>query len=721
MAVIEIAKIQVRRGQENQTGVPQLEAGEFGWAQDTEHLYIGKRISEGANTDENTRILTENDLQNIFNLVDTTSTQIINYTYRESVPHITNTVPISLQDRLDQRVSLESFGVVPSFTPTDITVPFKNAIDTLYYNSTFNSDYRTEAKRKLIIPAGNYFVRQEILLPPFAQIEGEGPGITKITLIEPDTHLFRTVDAIDKLSSLQQMSDGINRSRNISLSNMSLEYATTASSDFALLSLNNVFNANIENVEFSTNIENITFSVTASTTAYFIDEISTATLNLIRGNTYYFEVDSPGHPFYIRSLPGTNSTYNFNTGTFYNGTETGIVVFTVPQNAPSQLVYVSGNDPLLSGSINISTSLVGDGIGIQMRGTKNAGVELCDNIQILNCRFDRLKIGIESTGSVTRMVIKDSLFKDLESGIRFFNVDEFDTPSKGIVTNNKFENIVKEALYVGTDTTATHHISQYNIFYQVGNGLTLDDNTSTEQYAVINFNSDGNKSIDDYFSRQNEAITNTDPNFYYNPLVVGAVSVINNTVFKYNNILPGVTDLTKIPLTDSEQRLEIEYKFYDDAHQYNRTGKLLINISKGAEVAIEFTATTALLSGVSTLPLSALDYDVSVIQVGATIEGPGIQPLTTVTTVGVSTIDISLPTTAPIAQDDLFTITQFSQSYGLVSDYYNFSYEASWPHNDPDEAVFLVSDPVNNYVTLTFTNWTGVVNFNMEYQFSRNT
>ena len=622
MAVIEIAKIQVRRGQENQTGVPQLEAGEFGWAQDTEHLYIGKRISEGANTDENTRILTENDLLNIFNLVDTTSTQIINYTYREQVPHILNTVPISLQDRLDQRVSLSSFGVVPSFTATDITVPFQNAVNTLFYNSTEDSFQRTESKRKLVIPAGNYLVREEILLPPFAQIEGEGPGITKITLIETGTHLFRTVDAVDPYAALQAMNDGIYRARNVVLSNMTIEYATTANSSYGLLALDNVQNANITNVEFG---------------------------------------------------------------------------------------------------IQTSTSLVSDGVGIQLRGTKNSGVELCDNIQILNCNFNSLNTAIEGTGTVTRMVIKDNKFTNLQSGIRFFNVDEFDTPSKGIVTNNKFENIIKEALYVGTDTTATHHISQYNIFYQVGNGITLDDNTSTEQYAVINFLSDGNKSIDDYFSRQNEAITNVDPNFYYNPLVVGAVSVINNTVFKYNTIPPGVTNLTKIPLTNSEQRLEIEYKFFDDAHQYNRTGKLLINISKGAEVDIEFTATSALLTGVSTVPLSGIDYDVGIIQVGAEIVGPGIQPLTTVTSVGTSTVDISLPTTAPIAQNDVFTITQFSESYGLVSDYYNFSYEASWPHGDPDEAVFLVSEPVNNYVTLTFTNWTSVVNFNMEYQFSRNT
>ena len=65
MAVIEIARIQVRRGQESVTGIPQLASGEFGWAEDTEHLYIGKRIVDGAQDDKNTRVLTENDIVNV--------------------------------------------------------------------------------------------------------------------------------------------------------------------------------------------------------------------------------------------------------------------------------------------------------------------------------------------------------------------------------------------------------------------------------------------------------------------------------------------------------------------------------------------------------------------------------------------------------------------------------------------------------------------------------
>lgn len=65
MSVIEIAKIQIRRGQENIGGMPQLSPGEFGWAEDTQHLYIGKSITEGAVDNNNTRILTEVDLANL--------------------------------------------------------------------------------------------------------------------------------------------------------------------------------------------------------------------------------------------------------------------------------------------------------------------------------------------------------------------------------------------------------------------------------------------------------------------------------------------------------------------------------------------------------------------------------------------------------------------------------------------------------------------------------
>ena len=73
MAVIEIAKIRVRRGQETVTGTPVLDSGEFGWALDSQNLYIGNgSLAEGAPEVGNTRILTEHD-SNLFNLTTGTS------------------------------------------------------------------------------------------------------------------------------------------------------------------------------------------------------------------------------------------------------------------------------------------------------------------------------------------------------------------------------------------------------------------------------------------------------------------------------------------------------------------------------------------------------------------------------------------------------------------------------------------------------------------------
>ena len=50
MAVVQISRIQQRRGKKNSaTGFPQLASGEIGWAIDSQELYIGNgSVSEGA-------------------------------------------------------------------------------------------------------------------------------------------------------------------------------------------------------------------------------------------------------------------------------------------------------------------------------------------------------------------------------------------------------------------------------------------------------------------------------------------------------------------------------------------------------------------------------------------------------------------------------------------------------------------------------------------------
>ena len=59
MAVVQISRIQVRRGQANQgSGIPQLAGGELGWAVDEQELYIGNgSVAEGAPQVGNSKII----------------------------------------------------------------------------------------------------------------------------------------------------------------------------------------------------------------------------------------------------------------------------------------------------------------------------------------------------------------------------------------------------------------------------------------------------------------------------------------------------------------------------------------------------------------------------------------------------------------------------------------------------------------------------------------
>ena len=136
MAVVQISRIQVRRGQKNQgSGVPQLAGGEFGWAVDSRELYIGNgSVAEGAPAVGNTKLITQHD--DLFALANT-------YTYLAGETVQTGGTPSSpvkrtLQQALDEVVSVRSFGAPGD--GTDQTVVLQRALDQLYLNSASDTD-----------------------------------------------------------------------------------------------------------------------------------------------------------------------------------------------------------------------------------------------------------------------------------------------------------------------------------------------------------------------------------------------------------------------------------------------------------------------------------------------------------------------------------------------------------------------------------------------------
>ena len=162
MSVIQISKIQVRRGRKGDVGsVPQLSSAEFAWAVDTQELYIGNgSVAEGAPYVGNTKILTEHD-----NLLELTS----GYQFASTDPIITRSVTRSLQSKLDETVSVVDYGAVPDGS-TDCTLAFEAAFADLF------KSVETTYRKVLLVPNGRYsfnLPNRPLRIPSWATIHGE--------------------------------------------------------------------------------------------------------------------------------------------------------------------------------------------------------------------------------------------------------------------------------------------------------------------------------------------------------------------------------------------------------------------------------------------------------------------------------------------------------------------------------------------------------------------
>lgn len=260
MAVIEIARIQVRRGQENQTGIPKLAGGEFAWAADTERLLIGLTREDGGSRDDNVEILTENHLRNFFTTLTTTAT----YTYRVgsyiTAEDGTNEFNRTVQQRLDDNdVSILSFGAVGDYTNNDTAV-LQKAIDNLFLNSL---ELDGQPARTLRFPPGTFKITETLYIPKGTVILGEGIDKTIIKLASTGSHIFQTVDSrsqggIDGYVTFDNTST-MNSNKlpeGIKIQGLTLEYdsiLTTVSNVLSMMSLDCATNAIIRDVKFKGN------------------------------------------------------------------------------------------------------------------------------------------------------------------------------------------------------------------------------------------------------------------------------------------------------------------------------------------------------------------------------------------------------------------------------------------------------------------------------------
>ena len=72
---------------------------------------------------------------------------------------------------------------------------------------------------------------------------------------------------------------------------------------------------------------------------FLISNKNDPTLTLERGKTYEFDVNAPGHPFWIKTTSSSGTGNSYMDGISNNGASNGIIKFKVPQDSPDQLYY----------------------------------------------------------------------------------------------------------------------------------------------------------------------------------------------------------------------------------------------------------------------------------------------------------------------------------------------------------------------------------------------
>lgn len=495
MAILEIAKIQVRRGQENVTGIPTLSPGEFGWAQDTEHLWIGKSVSEGAPDNNNTRILTENDLTSF---IATSGSTLTNQIYQGHVPSpgvaISGAVSTTAQSKFDLFVSVLDFDATNE-PGIDSRTYIQNAIDNLWLNANVGTSVEESIRVALRIPAGVYNLSGPIFVPPYATIIGEGKGKTVLNLTtsspvspliqfcggdsSPPAHnLFYPFPSASQISSASQP-------KYITITGMTLRYDTSTS--------------------------------------------KTTIAPLLRADC---SIDS--------TISDVEFLGNYNAG----GGDTSNANYT----------------------------------GIDIRGGN--GSSPAKNLLIDNCVFQGTFYGVRSTYDTENTVIQNSTFTDLYRGVvqaDLITAGNFTGPLRTRVKNSKFIDIEAEGLYVGSNptTTATNHVSAFNVYKNVGNNLNGDLNPVT---SVIRFISPTNVSVADTFSRYG-TINGTGASITATVswMVAGPTSVNDGVV--YTSTLTNSATLAKFPFNGSEQTIRVDYNLLKAASSIARKGELFINAS----------------------------------------------------------------------------------------------------------------------------------------------
>lgn len=387
MAVIQISKIQIRRGLKNSgIGVPQLSSAEMAWAVDTQELFIGNgSIADGAPYVGNTKILTEHD--NILELIES-------YRFANDDVSIIYSEPRPLQKKLDEYVSIFDFvpeGITADGN-TDFVNYFENAFTDLFRNSNDNF------KKILKVPNGIYLFSRNLQIPANAIIEGEN-NLRSILKIENNNVLFITEDG-DEIADF----NSTNRPTNIKISNLTVQ-STTGS-----VVITGIADSEFESVKFVSDYE----------------------LNDPVGNL----TSAPSLVSWENSLAGIATTGIKFKNCIFDSAAIGARC--------DQLVVDSTDPPVFTTKINFESCVFSNcDTGIFL-STDPILISQINDWQINDCTFNEIaNRAIYTTGPGRGTLVQRSIFRICGNGIDLANNPKIEVVSFG----DNFGNIVKDCSF----------------------------------------------------------------------------------------------------------------------------------------------------------------------------------------------------------------------------------------------------------------------------------
>ena len=582
MAVVQISKIQQRRGQKLLSGMPQLSSAELAWAVDTQELFIGNgSVTEGAPYVGNTRVLTEHD--NILELAGS-------YKFAEPDLSITASIFRSLQSKLDEiQVSLIDFGPQPD-PSTNHTPYFVTAFTQLFQNA--DTGYR----KVLIVPNGHYYLTSTLRIPSNVILRGETQdGV--ILDIGANAVEFLSAAGTDVLGPFTST----DRPENVSISNLTIQYTTGG------MDITGLKDSKFENVKWKStytlgdtvstpvlasqsydlsavaNTGNIRIAGTGLTTSPLIQVFTSDTVTTVNAIVTALNLDTTFDNNFVASRVAESLIITATTisglsaadiETYFNITVTPTSVLTPFEIDPVPTQASSGIN-----NTNSALSWV----------NSNFGTRTTD-IEFIGCEFNSVALAVkcvhnhgESDVFDTEITFDDCRFFVCDTAVYVEGVAD---RQGHLWTFNecRFEEIAKQAFF---STFGTGTFIKDSEFKNVGNGV---NGAAYPETQMVRFSTKFGNVVDNCRSDRHQSAGITLVNTKVGvPEVLNAASVSFNNNY-YSAIYLSDTFAPLAVFSVFNRYIIIDYTLTIGADNYNRKGQLTLVVQDGVETTSEHVA-----------------------------------------------------------------------------------------------------------------------------------